>query len=528
MDSAEDKARKWLASDLAALSDAELDRYLAAQRSESGITHVQVEDPQNLSQSFIQRLRDRADRSPSDVIQSRPVDLDRVNARLLEITARSNSSPSRPLSLSPQPPVSPPIADRSTKSPEPPEVVAAVYYNKLVDLDGRPAYPLHLVHDVVKHPQAYREQLLPWQRFPNVETPSWHVFWDQWDSWTGFRQWQMFNRRTPRYPSRPDRPSAYDMFVCSFCPGSTTYAKGLQNVLALYGFSLSFRVRQDLEQQDKLTTWIEYLAYTCCEHQIYVRRLKKAQPAFDKAWKKVLNAKVLKPSDTREWILDLRSAMQHDRETHEAWQAVESAKTALKSAQVAESRPLDSRHSKLALINNTNAAQSKFDRAKKALDFVERRNRCLTEFSTASREHWEAKNDMELYGIRIEWVSSQIPLIEREMIESGGSETCQNARPRTKRDHNRNSTGTLYRTSLKRQRSTMNYRVPPEILANLRSRRQSSVAALELGHINNYENKHCLVGLYKKFELPPKDSTIEPMDDYPSCYGGANRGVGAR
>jgi hypothetical protein len=46
------------ARDLIAFSDAELDRYLEQHRLDSGVAiDVDVEDPENLPESFIQRLR---------------------------------------------------------------------------------------------------------------------------------------------------------------------------------------------------------------------------------------------------------------------------------------------------------------------------------------------------------------------------------------------------------------------------------------------------------------------------------------
>lgn len=48
---------KLYARDLAAYTDSELDQYLENQRRELGTATVVVEDPQNLPESFIQRLR---------------------------------------------------------------------------------------------------------------------------------------------------------------------------------------------------------------------------------------------------------------------------------------------------------------------------------------------------------------------------------------------------------------------------------------------------------------------------------------
>ncbi|KAI0424660.1 hypothetical protein F5Y09DRAFT_133667 [Xylaria sp. FL1042] len=141
--------------------------------------------------------------------------------------------------------------------------------------------------------------------------------------------------------------------------------------------------------------------------------------------------------------------MQYERETHDAWQAVESARATLELAQRAEGCPRDLSHDDSASTINSHSARLRLDTA---LDFVKRRNWCLTEFTTASRDHWKAKNDMELYGIRIEWISRQIPVIEREINKSRVTDICQDAIQRTNRIYGRDSTDTLNRPSLKRRR----------------------------------------------------------------------------
>lgn len=50
-------SRMLLAADLLAFSDAELDRYLEEHRLDGGAMAVEVEDPQNLTESFVERLR---------------------------------------------------------------------------------------------------------------------------------------------------------------------------------------------------------------------------------------------------------------------------------------------------------------------------------------------------------------------------------------------------------------------------------------------------------------------------------------
>lgn len=57
MASPKSTTRKYFASEVVAYSDAELDRYLEANSLDDGAMVIEVEDPQNLPASFIQRLR---------------------------------------------------------------------------------------------------------------------------------------------------------------------------------------------------------------------------------------------------------------------------------------------------------------------------------------------------------------------------------------------------------------------------------------------------------------------------------------
>ncbi|KAI3328348.1 hypothetical protein F4824DRAFT_483723 [Ustulina deusta] len=443
------KPQKLLACDLAAFSDVELDRYLDEHRLQCGARIVEVEDPENLSESFIQRLRDRARRPPSDVAPSRPVDLDQVNARLLEFSAQAN--PSR--SLSPRP-ASPPLSDDdATLPPIPPEESATIWYNKLVLKGGRPLYPIHRFREIEANPTAYRDLLQPWQYYPNENFPDPQVFWEQWASWMGFRRFQDSNR-TPDYPHYVDGCNAYDIFACEFRPGSTTYMEGLQRVLAHYGFSHPCQVHQDPEQQDKLTTWIEYLAYACCVHALAARRLKQAQPGYDEAWETLVNAKVLEASDTRESICDPEYCYQGDIERSQAWQAVELAEEALLSAQQGEHHRRGSSYGKPTSNINSRAAQSRLDAAKKELEIIDTRDWRISMFFTAAQEYRNMETHVERFDMRLRWISDQIPLIEAEINESRATKTSVNAIRGEKRRCAQVSTDTLDRKIRNQQQNT--------------------------------------------------------------------------
>lgn len=57
MDRSDQEARKLLARDIVAYNDAELDEYLEESSKNGGLRTVTVEDPENLPESFLNRLR---------------------------------------------------------------------------------------------------------------------------------------------------------------------------------------------------------------------------------------------------------------------------------------------------------------------------------------------------------------------------------------------------------------------------------------------------------------------------------------
>ncbi|KAI0541774.1 hypothetical protein GGR58DRAFT_386548 [Xylaria digitata] len=274
--------RKLFACEIVSFTDVELDKYLEERRAQCGITVVDVEDPENLPESFIQRLRDRANQPLSELALSRAVDLDEVNSRLLEFSAESRP-PSR------LGPLFPSIADylsesarTATPREEHDKMQAVHFHNKLVLDGGRPAYSIDTLDDVVRNPEAYREALQPWQSYPRAKSLNFHVFREQWEDWENFRRWQKYNRKERR-PHYPTRNSALNLFIQDFRRKYSTHTKAVGALLTLYNFARPFRLHDDPEQQDRLSTWIEYLGYACSLHYYYASQVKRRQPEFDKA-----------------------------------------------------------------------------------------------------------------------------------------------------------------------------------------------------------------------------------------------------
>ncbi|KAH8747973.1 hypothetical protein F5883DRAFT_241575 [Diaporthe sp. PMI_573] len=135
-----------LARELNALTDAELDQYL-----EQHNRVISVQDPGQLPESFIERLRDRARRAREDPA----LDLDQLNIRL--IAAAQQPTPEQSPSHSRSPTCSPPpIEDKERQE-----------YEELVRAGGRPGYPLDLVEDVFRNPTKHRDILLPFLTTPS-------------------------------------------------------------------------------------------------------------------------------------------------------------------------------------------------------------------------------------------------------------------------------------------------------------------------------------------------------------------------
>jgi hypothetical protein len=215
--------------------------------------------------------------------------------------------------------------------------------------------------------------------------------------------------------------------------GSANYTEAAKTLLAEYDFVRPFQLHDDPKQQDALTTWIEYLAYACAVHYRDTRRVKTLQPGYEEAWKTLVDSKVLRPSETKEYIRDTKFGAQRDRETAMALKAVKSAEADLEVAH----KTRGSRLSPQARAQVLATAQTRLDTAKNALELLRRRSHHFGNFSHAVRNYRIAKTDTVKSNVKLRWILEQVPLVEAELKESGAAQSGSHTGRGTKRKRNR-------------------------------------------------------------------------------------------
>jgi hypothetical protein len=148
------------------------------------------------------------------------------------------------------------------------------YYNMLIREGGRPSHPVSLGRDVLEHPGEYREILSYWQlRNNDAEGRVWNVFGSELSEWRKFREYQRRSRLL-KTENRLD-----------------VYSQQLHSRLTRHGFMQSVQLHEDPKQQDRLTTWIEFLNFEYKIYDFYTGTIKRFQPQVDEAWKSLWTRK---------------------------------------------------------------------------------------------------------------------------------------------------------------------------------------------------------------------------------------------
>ncbi|KXS97394.1 hypothetical protein AC578_6820 [Pseudocercospora eumusae] len=403
------------ARDIASYGEEELGRYL----EENGRI-VSVVDPENISPDFIQRLRDMAQREYG-LAKPHPIDLDQLAARLQAVSAereRSDRSPS-PASTEPLPPQEElDLEDLQNERRS---------YSELLNAGGRPPYPPHLLEDIFWHPETFLDHeqyadIIFFYREHSLHSPERTCFCGRHLSrWRLFRRAQRIirdrnvaNEATLRHASSWDN---WEAFEDRYGPqegawGFSDYTQSVSRRLRKYGFSRPFQLERDLDRQDELTTWIEYLGYEYSFFDAAASYIQAFQQRHDKEWSKLVESRVLDPDDTYESICNIDTAFRRASERERAERDVESAAAALSSTERAISK---SSRAQPALRKRLLADRIFFATMKERHKTIKARNEAVTAFLQKIRRYRCEKDEANRYQCLIRWIEKQIPVIELEL-----------------------------------------------------------------------------------------------------------------
>ena len=357
-------------------------------------------------------------------------------------------------------------------------------YHDLVDGGGRPVYPVALLDDVFRKPEQYSELLRPWlkpfgstgkhwkitctdQGVSEDSGLSWQILQKQWVRWQDFRTWQRDNRwikddegdfaaYAERYKDHmrkylptqwvqetlieleadpSDIKNAWNRerwLRCDqqrFCRehhGGVKFAdynNAVKRRLARHGFTRPFELKEDLTQQDNLTTWIEYLCFEYWWLDRYTDFINRLKPDYDKAWQKLVDTKVLQPYQTEEYIATDECAMRRQADHDYAWAAWKRAQE--NAEKVYTSTQLDSHRlsiPKAERYRRLQAATHELSTANARLSSDKKRRNLISEFLRATWRIRQAKKDAARHRILLPWILDQILLIE---AESGHTEAIE-------------------------------------------------------------------------------------------------------
>ncbi|KAI0970506.1 hypothetical protein F4678DRAFT_462202 [Xylaria arbuscula] len=160
----------------------------------------------------------------------------------------------------------------------------------LIDEGGKPLCSLEILDKIYDNPEAYATLLEPWlDGAPTSSLYDAGLFSQQLEAWREFRRWQRSNRGLSIVREEDFdvflNEQRHDMESKGFSEAwqrdrsrheqqwkrqrevpngtFTEYTEAARLRVAGHGFARQFELREDVEEQDDRTTWIEYLEFEC-------------------------------------------------------------------------------------------------------------------------------------------------------------------------------------------------------------------------------------------------------------------------
>lgn len=215
------------------------------------------------------------------------------------------------------------------------------------------------------------------------------------------------------------------------CRGFCAYVEAVKRRLARHGFTRPFELDEDPKKQDKLMTWIEYLNYEYWWLDKHTSDIERLEPEHDKLWQELIDKKILRPHETKEFVRTDASGMERQTEKAQAQKAVQRAEYEAKRIYVLTQKdPKRFRIPQTKRISMLKHGADKLLAAKGWLEKAQSRSYLIVSFVQATFNYAGAKKDAARHRVLVQWVLGQVPMVEAEMKASKANEP-ETARRRT-------------------------------------------------------------------------------------------------
>ncbi|KAJ4140402.1 hypothetical protein NW768_001763 [Fusarium equiseti] len=266
------------------------------------------------------------------------------------------------------------------------------FHDSLAKAGGRPWYSRTLIAHVARNPGNYDELLQYWKKDPTgSEKGQWMVFERQLERWNLFCRYQRRARRNSD----------------TFKEYSARCNRRLSNQLS----SAALDMKQDPNDQDSLSQWLEYLCFELSECKRY-SWYKRYHQHYENAWQILVDSKALRSHESRSRVETIEYASLHNDERTSLRQAVEAASSEVLLAERDSLNP--SLRGPLAQ-RKLFEAQANLDSAIGAFDRLHHRIDAIKKYREATSTYREARQGSHRHQILLRWVQQQIPLIEKEL-----------------------------------------------------------------------------------------------------------------
>lgn len=348
----------------------------------------------------------------STAARAAKLDLDLVNAQLLAEGEEGDRSTTREGSSSTFASV---LAENRSRTASPCSVqdLEREACEKLLRKGGRPAYAIDLIDDVFQHPQKYHHVLMYFLPTP-ADWEDKTVFTAQFSCWTEFRDWQravrrQYRRGSTRLVLSRECLGTWNAFDKGRADKSlAAYAQVVKSTLFdIYGVDYLFQPTTNIQEQDKLSTWLEYLVFKHYISKYCATRSGNLDPQahYERARARLVALGVLEPPEVKTGEL----AGDFLEETNKANEAVEMLERKIRDAKtmlppVTE----DQVESKCA---QPSELEAELDRAKARLHTL-RIFRDKTESYHRNASSW--KTEADRHAKELPWVLEQLSVVWKE------------------------------------------------------------------------------------------------------------------